>query len=282
MKLPRVRAGWERERGTQIVWLLSIQEWSENDAHSSSATVSYGNTDENLSWNRWVSSPSFKKIMRKAGRHVEQEHCGRKRPRSYRDTRELCWMLGVPWGGPAEAHRRSGSPSLNSFPVPFADKLRHRLSQGMTNRPNAQEGFWVGMHADAGLCVTTSFLWCCSWKEKNFCPGEHLCNWDLGKSLQMGMFNIISPIHQQMVAERAPFLSKALRPQQLYFLLITSIWKTAVFCSICPSWGSLQQQHYRALGKHCVQLEHDSTTWGKDFRVLVFHIVQELCSVKII
>lgn len=134
----------------------------------------------------------FEKIMRKVGRHVEQEHCGRKRQCSYWDTKELCCMLGVPWGGTAEARDLSRSPSLSSFPVPFTDKLRHSLSRCMANLPNAQEGFWVGMHADAGLHVTTSHLWCCSWKEKTFCSGEHLCNWGLGKSLQMRMFNILS------------------------------------------------------------------------------------------
>lgn len=88
----------------------------------------------------------------------------------------------------------------------------------MTNVPNAQEGFWIGMHADAGLCVVTLLLWHCSWKEKNFCSGEHLCSWGLGRSLQMRTFNVLSfPSSPTDGGRESPFPVQSLQATAVVF-----------------------------------------------------------------
>lgn len=120
------------------------------------------------------------------------------------------------------------------------------------------------MHEDA-VSVLPRYLCDIATQRRKLFPGEHLCSWDVGRSLRrQPSTQFLSPIRQQMVAERAPFLPKAFRSEQLYFLLITCTWKNTVFCSFCPSWDILQQKHWGALGKGCVQLQHNSVTWGKD------------------
>lgn len=65
------------------------QEGSENCAHPSGATLDYRNTDQHLSQNWQFPSSGLKKAVRKAGRHVEEEHLGRKGP---------CWSVNGPRG----------------------------------------------------------------------------------------------------------------------------------------------------------------------------------------
>lgn len=138
----------------------------------------------------------------------------------------------------------------------------HTVCTGVRQSPETEE-FWVGMCADA-----VSLLPCCpcdiAAKSRKLFSGDHLCSWGVGRSLRWNSTHFLSSIRQQIVAERAPFLPKAFRSEQLYFLLITCIWKTTVFWSFCPSWDILQQKHWGPLGKNCVQLQHNSVTWGKD------------------
>lgn len=177
---------------------------------------------------------------------------------------------GSLWGGTAEGKKLSGSLVLNSF-------FKIRLGSCFFNRV-AETLFVLGcdktlrltggvLNTDAGRCrspcghVTLVIL--CMEEEKFFALGSicvsgvwaGLCGWERSTYF-------VSPIHQQVAAERAPFLSKAFRGCVSFYL---SVWKTTVFCSSCPPWDSLQQRQCRALGRHCVQLQHDSPPWGTHF-----------------
>jgi len=117
-----------------------------------------------------------------------------------------------------------------SFPVPFTDGLRHCLYRGITNLPNAQERFWIGVHAHTGLRVARSRLWkqeraSCgrkevlwSWKEKTSRSEEHLCCWSPGRSLHMRTFNVLSFPHLPTDGGReTPFPVQSLQATEVVF-----------------------------------------------------------------
>lgn len=125
------------------------------------------------------------------------------------------------------------------------------------------EEFWAGMRVDAVSVLPRSFV-IMQLKGENFFWGASVqlgCGQVWDDNIQRTFFPLFANRWWQ---REPPFLPEAFRSEQLYFLLITCTWKTTVFCSFCPSWDILQQKHWGALGKHCVQLQHNSVTWGKD------------------
>lgn len=149
------------------------------------------------------------------------------------------WRIKLGAQGALKVHGRSTVTIWRSFfkffslkrfffsPVPFTDgtvSFTEPLYRGMRNLPNAQEGFWIGMQTGTDLHIVMLPSHYHSWKQKTFCLGcvRAAGAWAGLRQCRHPVY-FPSSLHQQMVSEGVPFLPKASRPQQLYFLLITSM-----------------------------------------------------------